>query len=406
MKMNKAEKRFLRCAVLAVFVMLTLLLGIINAINFSMAARDADEITERIARERGAFAPDAELPQMPEQWEPSFGRMGPMGPSSPEMRASVRFFTVAFDEDGSAETVSFFVSAISEEEAVSWAEDLKDETTGWTHGTYRYRVYRQNDKIFVTVIDQGRELLPAYRILIFSIGGTLLGTLLSFLVLRLVGKKLFAPIEEADRKQKQFIANAEKEFALPLTVISADAELLERENGSSDHTRSIHRQVRRLNGLVRSLGTLSVSGEKQLTRTPISLSDLLQELADRSQTRFDERAIRFDCEIEENVSLDGAPEAMQQALGELTENMLKYAAANAKITLGREKERIRLCFANDTQLPAGSYDQAFDRFTLLPNALDGSVGLGLAYVKDVVKAHNGRCKADVSDGCFRVTIDL
>lgn len=403
--MNKAEKKFLMYAVLAVFVLLTVLLGIINCVNFTMAARDADEVTQRIAAGRGAFT--MEPGERPLPFDPGqLGAMGPMGPNSPELDASVRFFTVAFAEDGTAELISFRVSAISEEEALSWATSLRGEDTGWTHGTYRYRVYRQGDRIFVTVIDQGRELLSAYRILIFSICGTLLGTLLGFLVLRLVGRRLFAPIEEADRKQKQFISNAEKEIVLPLTVIDADAELLERAHGPSDQTRSIHRQVRKLNGLARSLGTLAVFEEQTVARTPLALSDLLQELLDRSEERFAERNITLTRDIEENIRINAAPEAIWQALSELIENTLKYARGTASFSLRRDNERVRLTVSNGTELPAGSCEQSFDRFTTLSNALDGSVGLGLAYVKDVIKAHNGRCSAWAADGCFYVRLDL
>ena len=42
--MNKAEKKLIRYAVAAIFVLLFVLLGTINGINFTMAAEDADQI--------------------------------------------------------------------------------------------------------------------------------------------------------------------------------------------------------------------------------------------------------------------------------------------------------------------------------------------------------------------------
>ena len=403
--MNQAEKKFVWYAVLAVFVLLTLLLGILNGTNFTMAARDADALTARIAEGQGAFAgrdfaPDGRVPMGP------MGQMGPMGPDAPDMNDSLRYFTFAFDKDGAAQTVSFRISAVDEQEAEDWARSLTGGSTGWTRGTYRYRVYRQDGQVFVTVIDQGREMLSAYRILIFSVAGTLVGTLLSFLLLRLVGRRLFGPVEEADRKQKQFIANAETELKLPLTVISAETELLELTHGSSDQTRSIHRQVRKMNTLVRKLGSLAIFEDKDLTRTEFDFSELLRELLERSSERFAARGVTLRCEIEPQLRYAGEQEAMGQVCSELIENALCYAVHTAEFSLRRDGERIQLTASNDSTLPDGQADQVFDRFTVLQNAREGSAGLGLAYVKEIVRAHDGRCTAKVADGCFTVRLDL
>ena len=53
--MNKVRRKFVLYAMIAVFVMLTALLGVINGLNFTMAANDADMITERLAAGNGRF---------------------------------------------------------------------------------------------------------------------------------------------------------------------------------------------------------------------------------------------------------------------------------------------------------------------------------------------------------------
>ena len=53
--MNKAERKFRLYAILVLFVLLTVMLAVINGINFTMAARDADLITEKIAALQGTF---------------------------------------------------------------------------------------------------------------------------------------------------------------------------------------------------------------------------------------------------------------------------------------------------------------------------------------------------------------
>jgi len=408
--MNKAEKKFRLYAVLAVFVLLTLLLGIINCVNFTMASTDADQVTGMLAQQHGAFAsaaqPGGAMPPEQSGSQPP-GRLGPMGPDSPEMNDSMRYFTFAFDAEGRARTVAYHISAVTESEAEAWARSLLGASTGWTRGTYRYRVYEEGGLVYVTVIDQGRELLPCYRILVISACGELLFLLLSFLVLRFVGRRLFAPLEDADRKQKKFIANADQEFRLPLTVISADTELLEREHGPDDRTRSIRRQVKKLSDLVEALGDLAIFDEADMSRARVPLSDLLRSALDRSAERFAARGLDLEADIAPDISLQADPEAMGRMVSELIDNALKYSLTRARFSLRREKDRIVLCAENDTQLPAGAADQVFDRFTTLANAVPGQgAGLGLAYVKDIVLAHDGRISAAVRDGRFILKIAL
>ncbi len=403
--MNKAEKRFVRYAALAVFLLLVVLLGVINGILFTMAARDADAVTEMISRGKGTFV--RENKKKAQEMPPDM-QFGQMGPNSPEVRSSVRYFTVNVGPGEIAQVVALNVNAIDETTAENWAIALyaSKAKTGWTHGTYRYRVWKQDGSTYVTVIDQGRELLTAYRILLFSVCGTVIGVIVAYLVLRLVGRRIFAPIEEADRKQKTFISGAEQEFKVPLTVISAEAELLEREHGPSEQTASIARQVRKMDTLVRRLGSLAIFDEQNMTRARFSLSELIEEELDRARPRFDERHLTLETDVAPSVFLTGSAEALRRVVGELIENALKDARTNASFTLVRENDRVRLTAANDTELPPGSADQVFDRFTTLSNAAPGSAGLGLAYVKDAVKAHNGRVGARAEDGIFRVEIDL
>jgi hypothetical protein len=233
--MNKVRQNFVLYAMLAVFVLLTILLAIINGINFAMVAEDADRVTQRITSSGGSL--DAEPADLPEGSGGIFrggpGRMGPMGPDSPEIPFTARYFTCHIEKNGTVSFPAFRISAFTTAEASALALTLQNETTGWTRTTYRYRVVRADGAVYVTVLDQGRELLPSYRILFISLIGEIVGLAVSYAFLMWVGRRLFRPLEEADRKQKMFLAEAENEFKIPLTVISTSAEILERENGSS-----------------------------------------------------------------------------------------------------------------------------------------------------------------------------
>lgn len=406
--MNKAEKKFRSYAIIVIFVLLTTLLAVINGVNFTMAANDADALTQALADRQGSFRSGEADPGAvrPGQRDRDF-RMGPMGPDSPEMNASLRYFTIAFTENGeSAGTVAFNVSAVTEEEAEKWASSLLKETTGWTRGTYRYRVYKDRGTTFVTVIDQGRELLPSFRILIISAIGEALVLAIGWFVLLGIGRKIYAPLEEADRRQKNFIANANKEFRIPLTVIDGNTELTERRYGPDDQTRSTHRQVARMNELVDKLGSAGIFDEENMTRVKTPLSEYLSAALDREAESFAARGIALTSETAPGVTLEADPEAMNKLIGELIGNALKFALTKARFELKNDNGAVLLLAQNDTDLPDGPVNQVFDRFTVLENAKEGGAGLGLSYVKQAVKAHNGRASAQVAGGTFTLRIIL
>jgi len=398
--MKKARNKFVLYAMLSIFVLLTVLLSVINMIVFEMAAHDADDITMMLARGKGNFMTQ-------ERPEGEFGGRGPMGPTSPEMNKSIRYFTFAFDSNGSVETVAFQLSAMSEDEARELASSLTGGTCGWTKMTYRYRVWSAGGKTFVTVIDQGRELLVAYRILIFSVAGEVLGLAISFLFLMFIGKKLFSPLETADAKQKNFIAEAEAEIKVPLTVIGADIELIERDGGANERTSSVRRQVRKMTELVKNLGSLAIFDQNGEGREEVSLSKIMRSELDSAKAKFDEAGIILLADIGDDISIYGDKKALERVTRELVDNSLKFACDRASFSLTQQSGRIRLTQKNGTTLQNGGADQVFDRFTTLENAAGkNGHGLGLAYVKDAVKAHNGRATAKVDDGEFILEITL
>ena len=427
--MDKVRKKIVWYSLASVFVLLTVILAVINGINFTMAANDADGITQIIADRHGTFeggsdfgdhkdkAPKTESGDMANRKEtedkPQHAGstvpkgMGPMGPQSPETKESLRYFTYMFYKDGKAKNLIYNLSAVDQYDAYYWAKSLINENpTGWTKGTYRYRVYTIKDRTYVTIIDQGRELFPSYRILIISVCGELIGLIISFIILEMISKKLIRPLEDADRKQKQFLANVESEFKLPLTIINANTEVIEKESGCTDQTSSINRQVRKMTSLVKDLRALSVidygDGEKE-----IDLSEVMTAVIDGNRAKFEEHRIQLEMEIEDGITVKGDEERIRKAIKELVNNSLMFAKTEAAFKLERDNERIKLIQSNDTELPSGAIDMIFDRFVTLDNAdkLDTS-GLGLAFVKDTVKSMDGRVNAVVKDGRFVLTIAL
>ena len=90
------------------------------------------------------------------------------------------------------------------------------------------------------------------------------------------------------------------------------------------------------------------------------------------------------------------------------------ATVMASVSVGAEGLKVAeadghsvIIASNDTNLPDGTLDQVFDRFTRLDNARDlPGAGLGLSHVKEIVQAHNGRAGAKAANGEFILRISL
>ncbi len=450
--MDQVRKRFVLLAALSVFVLLAVLLSIINGVNFTMAAVDADEITRKLELKQGVFerpesfrngtpestsAAPREIMDgvQPEETAPPDGvqpgngqgirpgnepggnparrergpRVGPMGPDSPELAASTRYFTYAFDDNGESERVAFEMTAVSEEDAESWADSLRFRgKTGWTRTTYRYRVYLSDDgREFVSVIDQGRELLPSLRILLISVIGGLFSVIVSYFALLSVSGRLFKPLEEADRKQEIFIADVEKDFKVPLTILDADVEIMEKENGENEQTLSMHRQIKRMASLVKDLSALALFDRNDLEPTELNLSEFARAAADGWREKYQDKGVSLESEIEDHVTIHGDGASVASLLDELLDNALKFGKSNAKISVKTRESRVEIAVSNDTDLPSRGMEEIFDRFTRLENAKNQpGAGLGLSHVREITRAHNGRVSAKTANGVFTLRVRL
>jgi signal transduction histidine kinase len=89
--------------------------------------------------------------------------------------------------------------------------------------------------------------------------------------------------------------------------------------------------------------------------------------------------------------IDGDPERLQQALGNLVDNALGHGARSVVMTAARRNGSVELHVADDGEgFPDGFLDRAFDRFSRGDEARRrGGAGLGLSIVALIAAAHGG-----------------
>ena len=132
-------------------------------------------------------------------------------------------------------------------------------------------------------------------------------------------------------------------------------------------------------------------------RAQLDLAELLRTLCD-------------DYSGEKSVTYFGAPLALKRAFANLIGNAVKYGGA-AKVSLAQNSNEIVVTIDDDGPgIPDGEREKVFTAFYRLDHSRSretGGVGLGLAVVRSIVRAHGGEVTLSNRDGGgLRATVTL
>ena len=139
-------------------------------------------------------------------------------------------------------------------------------------GNFRYAVSTEGETTRILFLDCGRKL-DAFRSFLFaSIAISLLGYVVVLLLIAFFSNRIVRPIAESDEKQKLFNTDAGHELKTPLTIISADVDVLAMDLGENERLEDIQKQTRRLTALTEELVYLSRMEESEVSLTMIEFS--------------------------------------------------------------------------------------------------------------------------------------
>ncbi len=420
---NKLRKKFIVAAIAAVFLVLLVLIGAINVLNYRSLVSDADGTLQILAENRGAFPRQmfreqdrpADLQPPPEDERdagPFNARRG-----SGELAYQSRFFTAWFSDDSLSRINLDNLASLTEEEASSLAEGVY--ASGRARGfadEYRYCRASFDGETMLVFLNCQRELATFRSFLYASIGISLAGTLAVFLLLLLLSGRIIRPIAESYEKQKRFITDAGHELKTPITIIRADADVLQSElDEENEWISDIRAQTSRLAELTADLIYLSKMEEENasLQMQDFSFSELVDETAQSFQALARSKNKSFSAFVRPDLRVSGDEKALAKLVSILLDNAMKYSTENGTVELRLDQagRNARLTVRNTTPpMEKGNADRLFERFTREDrsrNSESGGFGLGLAIAKAVVEAHKGRIRAESEDGAsLTVTAEL
>ncbi len=401
---RRLKIKFIVLALSALFILLSVIVAGMNLLNYREVVGEADMILSLLSQNQGTFPdPEEEI----DEWLPP--------DMSPEIPFETRFFSVLVDEAGeTAHIDTGSIRAIDSGTADRYAREVLEGSRdrGFV-GAYRYQKMEEPEGMRITFLDCGRKLDLFQNFVIFSVSMSLLGYLITAVVICFFAGRFIRPVAESYNKQRRFITDVSHEIKTPLTIISANADVLKMDMGENECLEDIQQQTKRLTGLTNDLVYLARMDESedgvQMIEFPVS--DVVQEAAAPFKALSQAQNKELNLSIQPMLSMRGNNPAIFQLVSILLDNALKYSPGESRIDLKFEKQNRKLVLSvkNTSLLPITSENlrHVFDRFYRTDpsrNSETGGHGIGLSLAQAIVNAHSGKITASSPDGkTFLVT---
>lgn len=211
--------------------------------------------------------------------------------------------------------------------------------------------------------------------------------------------------EQANKAKSEFLASMSHELRTPLNAIIGYAQLLSldiTESKAQKQISTILSSSKHLLALINDILDFAKleSGKVQFKFETVSVSDLVLEALQLTQTQAEQQGINFEMpsmQVKEYIQVDRL--RFKQVLLNLLSNAIKYNKANGKVSLDcqqlqkGEQNYLQLNI-RDTGLgiAANELPHLFEPFNRLghENSTIKGTGIGLSITKDLVEHMNGR----------------
>lgn len=221
--------------------------------------------------------------------------------------------------------------------------------------------------------------------------------------------------------KNDLISNITHELKTPIATVGVAIEALKNFNAMQDPQRSreyldiSQNELQRLGLLVDKVLKLSMFEKKdiELKSEHFDLKNVLNEVVASLRLQLEKYHAKIDIQMEGNTTIKGDRLHMLSVVFNLLDNALKYSKDDPRIdvSLKEVNDQVELTVAdNGIGIPSQYKDKVFEKFFRVPAGDTHNAkghGLGLSYVAQVIRQHNGTIKVDSREGfgsTFTVTL--
>jgi two-component system OmpR family sensor kinase len=203
--------------------------------------------------------------------------------------------------------------------------------------------------------------------------------------------EMLGRLEAGLQRERDFVADAGHELRTPLALLRTELELALRQGRSEEELREALRvSVEEVDRLAQLADDLLLIARHDRGRLPLRVEaldagSLLSSVVTRFQWRADEAARALESEAQFGLTVRGDRLRLEQALGNLVDNALRYGRGRVTLEAAASNGRIELAVEDQGD---GFADECFERFRRARHEGAGA-GLGLAIVRVIAEAHGG-----------------
>ena len=228
--------------------------------------------------------------------------------------------------------------------------------------------------------------------------------------LSLALNRMISRLREAFEQNRRFLADASHELRTPLTALRGELESAVEQARPlpelRDKVGSALEEVDRLAKIVENLFAIARldAGEAQQEWSRFDLGPLAAGTADQMSLLAEDKGISVNCNVEQEVNVEGDRARIKQVVVNLLDNAIKYTPPGGSIHLNvhaRDRKAILEVVDTGIGIPAVALPHLFERFFRVDGARSrevGGAGLGLAIVKSICTAHGGQVEVESAEG--------
>jgi signal transduction histidine kinase len=208
-------------------------------------------------------------------------------------------------------------------------------------------------------------------------------------------------LEDALRRERDFVADAGHELRTPLALLRTELELALRHDLSREELRGAVgvsvEEVDRLAQLAEGLLLIARSerGELPLQVETVQADELLASVVRKFEWRAESEHRPLAHEAPAGLRVRADRLRVEQALGNLVDNALRHGGGTVRLRAQAVNGRVELHVEDEGRgFPPTFVEHAFERFSR-PDAgrEQGGAGLGLSIVRTIAEAHGGSAAA-------------
>lgn len=408
--------------VVSIMAIMTLLLagtvGVIFVSSYSEMSERNLHMLERYARiysEHGNPEQENNNPTPPENADGDNRENIPPKPQGDnEDLERERLYSVTFSSNKSVKSTDINNDNIEPKVIVNLGEAVLNsgEEKGTIEG-YNYLVDKTDKYTLVVFLDRSEFNRNIDTLIKYTVIYGVISLLVIFVLALILSKLIIKPLEQNDKKQRQFVSDAGHELKTPVSVISANADVLEDEIGENKWLSNIRYENERMSSLIKQLMQLAKSEKDDNQKEQLDFSKLvIGEILPFESVAYDKGIIINYDEVESGVTVKGNRASLGQLVSILVDNAIEHSTDSGEVVvkLSNVRGKAQLSVSNKGEnIPEEKRELIFERFYRIDESRaekKDHYGLGLAIAKSITESHGGEISVKSENGLITFTVKI